>query len=178
MHQNSLSDAGYVRFLMGAVKGLAAHLQKGNDVSPTVLDYGSGPAPVLVQLLKKEGFDAVGYDPFFGDRSEHDAVVTSSWAGQGPFDAVVSTETVEHFRSPRTEWAQMISLIRPGGFLVVMTSLVLPGINLSSWYYATDPTHVAFYSAATFRYIVSHWGLTLVESNGRNQVVMQKSLPD
>jgi len=176
-HQNSLSNAGYVKFLMVAVDCLKNHLRKELDVSPTILDYGSGPAPVLVQLLNREGFAAMGYDPIFGDRSEPGRIVTGSLAGQGPFDAVVSTETVEHFRMPRAEWEQMTSLIRPGGFLVVVTSLVLPGINLSHWYYAHDPTHIAFYSESTFRYIGEQWGLSRIATNGRNWVVMRKRLP-
>lgn len=173
-HQNSLSNSGYVKFLMVAVDCFKTHIRREPGVSPTILDYGSGPGPVLVKLLNREGFAAVGYDPIFGDRSEPGMVVTGSLAGQGPFDAVVSTETVEHFRTPRAEWEQMTSLIRPDGLLVVVTSLVLPGINLSNWYYAHDPTHISFYSESTFRYIGEQLGLSWVATNGSNWVVMRK----
>lgn len=161
---------------MVAVTCLKAHLEKDQITPSSILDYGSGPAPVLVQLLNSEGFNAFGYDPFFGDQVVPGVVVTASLAGLGPFDAVVSTEVVEHFRTPRMEWGKMISLIRPGGILVVVTSLVLPEMDLSSWYYANDPTHVAFYSESTFRYIGNHWGLSLIETNGRNWVVLRKPL--
>ncbi len=173
LHQNSLSDAGYVAFLTVAVELLKTHLKRADGGSPTLLDYGSGPNPVLVQLLNRSGFTAVGYDPFFGDRVTPGVEVTASLRGLGPFDAVVSTEAVEHFRDPRREWAQMVSLIRPGGLLVVVTSLVLPGREVSSWHYATDPTHVVFYSESTFRYISEQWGLTRVATNGRNAVVLR-----
>jgi hypothetical protein len=176
LHQNSLSDTGYVTFLTVAVECLKTYLGSGGSVSPTILDYGSGPEPVLVQLLNREGFAAVGYDPFFGDRVTPGVEVTASIPGLGPFDAVVSTEAVEHFRSPGTEWAQMVSLIRPGGLLVVVTSLVQPGRDVSSWHYATDPTHVVFYSEFTIRYISERWGLTLIATNGRNAVVLRKSV--
>jgi len=176
LHQNSGANTGYVKFLMVAVECLKNHLSKTHQGAPTVLDYGSGPGPVLVELLNQHGFAAVGYDPHFGDQSVPGIVVTASLVGQGPFDAVVSTETVEHFRTPRIEWKKMIALIRPGGFLVVVTSLVVPGIDLSKWHYANDPTHIVFYSESTFRYIAEQWGLSLVETNGRHWVVMQKNL--
>jgi hypothetical protein len=70
----------------------------------------------------------------------------------------------------------MVSLIRPGGLLVVVTSLVQPGRDVSSWHYATDPTHVVFYSESTIRYISERWGLTLIATNGRNAVVLRKSV--
>ncbi len=176
LHQNSLSNAGYVSFLMGAVDYLKAYLSSNGEGSPSILDYGSGPVPVLVQLLNRDGLNAIGYDPFFGDRVAPGALVTSSLEGLGPFDAVVSTETVEHFRTPSTEWKKIASLIRPGGILVVMTSLVLPETNLSSWYYAKDPTHITFYTESTFRFIGEQFGFSLVETNGRNCLVMRKHL--
>lgn len=174
LHRNSLEDGGYVKFLMPAVAYLKTYLTKVSDGVSTVLDYGSGPVPVLVQLLNRAGFSAVGYDPFFGDQETQGCVVTSSVAGQGVFDAVVSTETVEHFKDPVADWQKMIALIRPGGFLVVGTSLIPPGQDMTSWYYASDPTHIAFYSEATFRFIAIRWQLSIVETNGRNWVVMQK----
>lgn len=174
LHQNSLSDVGYVKFLMVAVDCLKAHLERNRPCPPTVLDYGSGPVPVLVQLLGQEGFVATGYDPGFGNQRVPGVVVTDSLAGLGPFDAVVSTEAVEHFRNPRVELEQMISLIRPGGVLFLMTSLVLPEVNLSSWHYAKDPTHIIFLSESTFRYICREWGLLFAGTNGRNWVIMRK----
>jgi SAM-dependent methyltransferase len=174
LHQNDSSNTGYVKFLTVAVDCLKTHLGNLHPALTRVLDYGSGPGPVLVQLLNREGFMAIGYDPNFGERSTPDCMVTDSLTGLGLFDAVVSTEVVEHFRAPREEWGKMVSLIRPGGFLVVVTSLVVPGIDLSAWYYANDPTHIAFYSELTLSHIGKQWGLSIVETNGHNRVVMRK----
>ena len=166
LHQNNLSDTGYVKFLMEAVDCLKAHM-KGDEARGSVLDYGSGPTPVLVELLRREGFQAVGIDPYFGAED----------ASGARFDAVVSTETVEHFRLPAIDWAKMIGRIRPGGLLVIVTSLVTVGVDFASWYYLNDPTHIAFYSDATFEYISRRWGLSLVDSNHRNRVVMRNTAP-
>jgi hypothetical protein len=174
LHQNDAANTGYVKFLTVAVDCLKTHIGHLQPALPKVLDYGSGPGPVLVQLLNREGFMAIGYDPNFGDRSASDCVVTDSLTGLGLFDAVVSTEVVEHFRAPREEWAKMVSLIRPGGFLIVVTSLVVPGIDLSFWYYANDPTHITFYSESTLGHIGKQCGLSIVETNRQNWVVMRK----
>lgn len=175
LHRNSLTDAGYVTFLMGAVESLKTHVISSAGRPARVLDYGSGPTPVLVQLLNKEGFLALGYDPYFGDQAVPGCELTAHVPNEGLFDAVVSNETVEHFRNPGKEWAAMVSLLRPRGVLVIVTRLVLPGVDLASWYYAGDPTHIAFYSLDTFRHIGETFGLTLVETDERKGVVMQKS---
>lgn len=57
-HRNTPEDAGYVAMLSGIIELL--HVQ-----SPTarrVLDYGSGPTPVLVELLREAGHEAAGYE--------------------------------------------------------------------------------------------------------------------
>lgn len=164
-HQNTSDNQGYVQFLTAAVDCLRRHVG-GPSAGCRILDYGAGPTPVLVEILKREGYQAVGYDPYFGE----DARVLS----QGPFDAVISTETVEHFRNPGTEWIHLLDHVRPGGILVVMTALVVPGVDLVRWHYANDPTHVAFYSETTFRHISARWGLQWVECNGKNVVAFRK----
>lgn len=174
LHQNSLADVGYVKFLMLAVRALKTHVKSGEGGPARILDYGSGPTPVLVQLLNQNGYAALGYDPYFGDRSVPGCEVTSVVPRQSLFDAVVSNETVEHFRNPGKEWPVMISCLRPGGILVVVTSFVLSGLDFATWHYAGDPTHIAFYAPATFHHIGAQWGLSIVETNGCNCVVMQK----
>jgi SAM-dependent methyltransferase len=127
------------------------------------LDYGSGPTPVLVELLRKAGWDATGYDPFFAP----DADLSR------PFNAVVSTETFEHFRQPREETGRVLRLLAPGGVLVVMTSLCDAVTDWPRWHYARDETHVAFYSTRTFAHLAAARGLMPLENNGRNVVVLQ-----
>lgn len=178
LHRNAIEDAGYVRFLSAAVKALQRWLPcrsalqgAGQDVlaegRPAVLDYGSGPEPVLVELLRRAGYDAAGYDPFF-NRSE---ATGRTW------DAVVSTEVFEHFREPAAEIDRIVRLIRPGGLLVVMTSLYA-GQDLASWHYSLDTTHVCFYSASTFDYMAHTWRFKVLETNGSNLVVLQREAQD
>lgn len=162
LHRNSLSDAGYVRFLSPAVDALRRLLPPASG--PTVLDYGSGPDPVLVELLRREGYDACGYDPYY----------PSGARLRDGYDAVVSTEVFEHFRLPADEIERVVQRVGPGGLLVVMTSLYT-GQRLAAWHYALDTTHICFYSAATFGHIARIWNLRLVETDTRRLLVLRRS---
>ncbi|HPF39028.1 MAG TPA: class I SAM-dependent methyltransferase [Phycisphaerae bacterium] len=148
-HENSLDDPGYVATfdavleLMGRRATAAGH----------TLDFGSGPTPVLVELLRRQGFDAVGYDPYFAPDTDL----------SGPFDAIVSVETFEHFARPRRELETLRARLAPGAPLIVKT-LFHPGPDaLDGWHYLRDHTHVSFYSAATFEWIASGFDFRLVE---------------
>lgn len=166
LHRNSLTDEGYIRFLQPVIACLLRHFRPGGETGTIlpparILDFGSGPTPVLVELLRREGFNAVGYDPCFDSGADLSQ----------PFDAVVSTETFEHFRRPREELERIAGLLRPGGLLVVRTALWQPGQDFRTWHYANDETHIVFYSEATFRYIASTWGLRICETNGKDLIV-------
>lgn len=159
LHENTIDNAGYVaRFerLMGALPAAAGPPGRA-------LDYGCGPGPVLVELLRRRGWDATGYDPLFAvdvDLSR-------------PFDVVTCTEVVEHFRAPRSSWAHLAERVRPGGWLAV-TTLLHPGPErVDGWWYSRDETHVAFYSRRTLEWIAAWRGWRVAWSDGREMVVMQ-----
>lgn len=164
LHRNTREDVGYVRFLMTAVEALERHVPTVG--SPSVLDYGCGPTPVLVGLLRERGYETEGYDPFFAPRGGDFT---------RPHDAVVLTETVEHFRRPADEFERIVGLVRPGGVIVVVTALTDTVTDFSHWHYALDSTHVALYALKTFAWIASRYALETVETNGRNLVVLRRA---
>ncbi len=166
LHRNRLDDVGYVRFLMPVIECLKRHGVQGR-----VLDYGAGPEPVLTELLRMAGFDASGYDPNFAGGAEGGGTVPLPGHG---FDAVVSTEVFEHFREPAREMDRLVSLIKPGGLVVVLTALVTDEVRMDTWHYANDATHIVFYSEATFRYIAGRWGLRVVECEGNRLVGLRR----
>jgi SAM-dependent methyltransferase len=123
--RNTPEDAGYVATLSAVVELLHAQ-------SPTarrVLDYGSGPAPVLMELLREAGHEAAGYDPHFA----------SDTAMTPPFDAVTAVETFEHFAEPRREVERILGLLRPDGCLLVQTLLHAGLGRFADWWYARGP---------------------------------------
>ncbi|MBI4870709.1 MAG: class I SAM-dependent methyltransferase [Candidatus Riflebacteria bacterium] len=163
-HHNLPDDEGYVDFLRPALEAVRRHAPPGG----TVLDLGCGPSPVLAGLLSGAGFRVWAHDPLFGP----DLPRALTAAGPPPFDCVVATEVVEHFREPGADLKAALRLLAPGGRLVAMTLLLQPDTDLASWWYARDPTHVAFYSRRTFEFVARRHGLHLLECDGRRLVVL------
>lgn len=145
-HRNSPEDAGYRRFLSRLIEPLAARLGPGAEG----LDYGSGPGPTLSIMFREAGHAMRDYDPFY---APDEAVL------QRRYDFVTCTETAEHFARPGEEFARLLRLVRPGGWLGVMTQMLEPQVRFDQWYYKRDPTHVAFYSEASFRWLAAAYRL-------------------
>lgn len=139
LHENDPGDAGYRGFLSRLAGPLLQRLSPG----ASGLDFGCGPGPALAQMLEEQGFIMSLYDPFFHpDRSA---------LGQR-YDFITSTEVVEHLHYPGQELARLWSMLRPGGVLGVMTKLVRDVEAFSGWHYKNDPTHVCFFSEATWEW--------------------------
>ena len=150
-HRNGLADAGYVAFLRQALAPALPFLKP--DMRG--LDYGCGHTPTLHLLLAEAGLRCENYDVFF----------FPEWP-QEPFDFLFATEVVEHFHRPAVEWPRMLSLLKPGGILTVMTAPWEDLDAFRTWGYASDETHVAFYHRRTLDRIFARFGLD--ELDGRN----------
>ncbi len=77
------------------------------------------------------------------------------------YDFVTCTEVVEHFHRPASDWRRLVSLVKPGGWLGIMTKLTPEIDGFTNWHYIRDPTHVCFFCRATFRYLAKRDGLNL-----------------
>ncbi|HEX2205316.1 MAG TPA: class I SAM-dependent methyltransferase [Longimicrobium sp.] len=147
-HENDPDDPGYRAFLDRLAAPLAARLAPGAEG----LDYGSGPGPALARMLEERGFGMSLYDPFFAP----DASVL-----ERAYDFVTCTETAEHFFAPGDEFRRFDALLRPGGWLGVMTEMRTDERDFARWRYARDPTHVSFYRAETMEWIARAHGWAL-----------------
>lgn len=148
MHQNDVLDGGYQSFLRPVVEAVLS-LQNPND---TGLDYGCGPASVIVHLLKESGYSAQFYDPlFFSD---------PGLLLNGTYDYITCTEVVEHFTQPPMEFAKLRKLLKPGGRLYVKTSLTDEVQDFPNWYYHRDVTHVGFYNKQSLEYVRKEFGFS------------------
>jgi hypothetical protein len=145
-HNNNPSDQGYVEFMYSFINPLVKRISQQTEG----LDYGSGPTPVLAELLEKEGYHISVFDPFFAnDRN--------LLAKQ--YDYLTCVETAEHFHYPAKDWQIMTQLVKKGGWLGVKTSMFNEKINFSLWHYKRDFTHVCFYSKETFGWIAQKFEL-------------------
>lgn len=146
-HENDPADARYRTFLARLGTPLMARLPAG----AAGLDYGSGPGPALSVMMEEAGYPTAIYDPFF---APDEAPLSRT------YDFVTCTETFEHFYSPADELERLDGLLRPGGWLGLMTEL-RDGQDLEKWWYLRDPTHVCFYAAETLEWIARSRGWTL-----------------
>ena len=146
-HRNDPADERYRAFLSRLLDPLLARLSPGSEG----LDYGSGPGPTLSVMLAEAGHPTAIYDPFFA---------TDPRVLARTYDFITCSETAEHFFEPGVEFMRLDALLRPGGWLAVMTSL-REDQPLEEWWYARDPTHVSLYRARTLEWIARRHGWTL-----------------
>lgn len=93
---------------------LRALEQLGLSRSQRVLDYGCGGGS-FVQYLAERGYTGVsGYDSYV-----HEGPYAAK--PQGPYDALLSQDVIEHVDSPREHLETLRSLARPGSLIVIGT---------------------------------------------------------
>ncbi|MBV1840001.1 MULTISPECIES: class I SAM-dependent methyltransferase [Photobacterium] len=162
LHENNPNDDGYRRFLNRLAEPLTERLGQ-----PALhgLDFGSGPGPTLSLMLTEAGHEMAIYDPYF---AADPAVLAES------YDFVTCTEAIEHFYTPAREWGLLLGLVKPGGWLGLMTKLATDADAFSRWHYKNDPTHVSFFSRETFRYLAQRDGLN-VEFVGNDVILLRKT---
>jgi 2-polyprenyl-3-methyl-5-hydroxy-6-metoxy-1,4-benzoquinol methylase len=145
-----------------------------------VLDLGCGNGSFAARLAS-EGFDVTGVDfsrsgverarvNFPGLRFEqHDLLQPLDAAYSSSFDAVVSTEVIEHLLLPRSVMQNARLALRKGGHLVVTTpfhgylkNLMLALTNGfdSHWHPLRDYGHIKFFSRATMTQLFQETGFT------------------
>lgn len=139
---------GYRAFLARLVDPLCARLAPGAEG----LDIGCGPGPVLAAMMAERGVPMRTYDPIY---APDPAPLRRSW------DVLTCTEVVEHFRDPAASFAQLAGLLRPGGWLGVMTQWRRRERDFAAWRYLHDPTHVCFYAPDTLHWIARRHGWAL-----------------
>jgi SAM-dependent methyltransferase len=158
-HQNGIHHEGYVNFLNRAIHPALDYLNSGM----IGLDYGCGYAPTISKLLMKNRIRCEDYDPIFFKKQ-----LTIK------YDFIFSTEAFEHFYYPLKEIETLMDLLKPGGYLIIMSERWTEEVKFNSWYYTTDPTHVAFYHDETFYFICSRYALEKVYDDGSRVIILRK----
>ena len=147
-HNNDPSDPAYRAFL-GRLSGpLLERLSPGLRG----LDYGCGPGPALAEVLREAGYQVDLFDPFFEPNER---------VFEKEYDFIVCSEVAEHFHTPGREFEKLRDLLKPGGFMGVMTCFLGENIDFAGWRYRRDPTHVVFYRERTFQILAERQGWEL-----------------
>ncbi len=100
-------------------------------------------------MLREVGHEVAVYDPFY---APDPAPLAET------YDFITCTEVAEHFHRPADEFDRLGAMLRPGGWLAVMTCFQTDDARFGGWHYRKDATHVVFYRAATFATIAAQRG--------------------
>lgn len=148
LHDNHADDPGYCRFLAKLANPLLVKLSPGAHG----LDFGCGPGPVLADMLKAGGLEMAIYDPlYFPDPS----------VLKVRYDFITCTEVAEHLHDPLETFTQLEHMLRPGGWIGVMTCFQTDDTRFANWHYRRDPSHVVFYREHTMSWLAQSLGLAL-----------------
>lgn len=147
-HENDVNDLRYRKFLAQLADPLVQRLRAGAQG----LDYGAGPGPALAAMFSEAGFPMEIFDPKFAP----DTAIL-----QRQYDFITCTEVVEHMHAPGREFERLETLLKPGGWLGVMTELRPSIEEFPGWHYHRDPTHVCFYSTQTIHWLTRRHSWTL-----------------
>ena len=160
LHRNSPDDEGYRKFLSRLYIPITAKypaLAKG-------LDFGSGPGPTLSVMLVEAGYTMDVYDKFYANDSRVFSL---------QYDFITCTEVVEHLSVPGDAFDRLFGMLKPGGWLGIMTKLVIDKRAFATWHYKNDLTHIAFFSRDTFQWLADYWSCPL-EFIGKDVILLQK----
>lgn len=160
-HRNDPADPNYRTFLSRLSIPLLQRLTPGQKG----LDFGCGPGPALAAMFEEQGHRVELFDPFY--QNNPTALKTK-------YDFICATEVVEHLRQPAKEFQLLFSLLKPGGWLGMMTKLVRDQKAFGNWHYIRDPTHICFYSRATFAFLAQHFAAEL-QIVGNDVILLGKS---
>lgn len=141
------------------------------DPSLAILDFGCGPGAFLALLRDEFGFaDVEGLELSCSSvafaRRHYQLPVVSSPAElrRGAYDYVVLLEVIEHLPNPAAVLAQVVTLVKPGGHLLITTPAV---DNLMARFFPalckhyTALSHVSLFTERSLRQLLARFGFTI-----------------
>lgn len=162
-HNNSLENKGYVKmfedFIDLAIEPYRKNIQ-------TVLEFGSGPEPVLSKLLEHRGLEVDIYDLYYSPQKIYEGK---------KYDLITSTEVFEHLQNPLEILELLVKHLHTTAYMVVMTKFPpKDDKEFLAWWYRRDPTHISFFTAESFEFMAKSVGLKVLNTINKNIVVFQK----
>jgi SAM-dependent methyltransferase len=171
-------------YVQPAVEEYLAELRPG----ARVLDLGCGNGAMLGSFLRK-GWTLVGVDisksgieqarQYWPDAQFEVGDATGDLSALGQFDAIYSTEVIEHVVLPRRFAQNCFRLLKPGGIVVLSTpyhgwlkTLEIAATNQADAHYQPleDWGHIKFWSVNTLSQLLWEAGFDEVEYRGVGRV--------
>lgn len=163
-HNNSINDPKYVEYFYKFLNNaLFPFVEKGKKG----LDFGSGPSPVLAEILKRNhDFDMDIYDLYYSPEK--------IYVGK-TYDFITTTEVIEHLESPMDYFKLFNKLLNDDGILCVMTLLHPKDIQkFINWHYIRDKSHISFFTLETMEYIGEKTGFEIIYSDNTRYITFKK----
>ncbi|MBI9098001.1 MAG: class I SAM-dependent methyltransferase [Spirochaetaceae bacterium] len=160
LHNNTLENQGYKKWLNSFIDQAVSPYV---PVHGQILDFGSGPNPVLKILLEQKGFSVNIYDKYFYD-------VPFS----GLYDTITATEVMEHIASPVQLLDTLKKSLKTKGHLAIKTEFRPDkDEDFLKWWYKEDPTHISFFSRHTFNILSDKIGLGVIFSDNFSIIIFR-----
>lgn len=162
-HENSIECDGYVSMFMNFLDNAVTPYKKEG----LALDFGSGPEPVLMQLINRDyNFEMENYDLHYQPKKV--------FLGK-KYDLVVSTEVVEHLPDPIKVFKMVYDILDKDGIFAFMTVLhENDDEKFTKWWYRRDTTHISFYSKQTLETIARNIGFSFIYSDDNRMFTFKK----
>lgn len=160
LHENDPNDENYRYFLSRLFLPMSKLLKPESQG----LDFGSGPGPTLSVMFEESGFKMNIYDFFYADDKS---------VFEKKYDFITASEVLEHLHNPAKEIDLLWSILKPAGYMGIMTKLAEDIDAFSKWHYITDDTHVSFFSRKTFIWIADKLKAEL-EFIGKDVIILKK----
>jgi len=162
-HNNTMESRGYVemfeKFIDATIK---EYLEDINDV----LEFGSGPGPVLSELLKQRNLNVDIYDKYFSPQKVYE---------NKKYDLITSTEVLEHIENPVDIFNFFAKHIKKDSYLAIMTQFHTDNEDdFKKWWYKNDPTHICFFRPHSFEVLASMSGFKVIKHDSKKSVLFQK----
>lgn len=161
-HNNSIEDTGYVQMFENF---LDFFWEEVNATTEEVLDFGSGPGPVLSTLIKRRGKKCDIYDKFFQPKKVYQ---------DKKYHLITSTEVFEHLEDPKSMLEFFKTILHSGGYVALMTLFhTNEKEDFLKWWYRRDPTHITFFRPKSFEILASQCGFKVIKTDNKRIILLQ-----
>ncbi len=162
-HNNTMESSGYVEMFKKFINFIFKPYTQ--DIK-TALEFGSGPGPVLSELLKQKGLKVDIYDKYFSPQKVYE---------NKKYDLITSTEVIEHIQNPLEVFELFSNHIKKDGYLALMTQFHKnKEENFKKWWYKNDPTHICFFRPYTFEVLANMNGFEVLSNDLIKSVLLKK----
>lgn len=134
-------------------------------LSGNILDYGCGDNHILSNIINEEGYYCSFYDLYFYDNE--DTLLNL-------YNVIILEEVIEHLKSPITILKKLYSLLNKDGLFIIRTRLLNKNINLNSWWYLRDTTHISFFSFKSFQICCELLRMNIIYCNDKDLIILKK----